>query len=96
MGFPLTDPDKFPLGLGELINAMDSAGTLRHLSLAKTSDGEWQASHRAEHGGYRVVIKATPFEAILGALAPVYGHSWSEIVPGLEIEDDEDDEGDLL
>lgn len=95
MAFPLTDPQTFPLSLGDLIDVMAEAGTLHHLSLAQTSDGEWQASHKRSYGGYKVIIKKTPWEAILGALAPDYGHVWSEVVPGLEIEDDEEEE-DLL
>mgnify|MGYP003629454038 CR=1 FL=1 len=95
MGFPLTDPEQFPLGLGELIDLMAEAGSLRHLSLAQTTNGEWQASHKGDQGGYRVIIKKSPWEAVLGALAPMYGHPWSDVVPGLEIGVDEEEE-DLL
>ena len=95
MGFPLTDPKTFPLALGDLIDLMAEAETLRHLSLVPTTQGQWQASHKSAYGGYKVVIKDTPWEAVLGALAPDYGKEWGEVVPGLEIEPD-DEEEDLL
>ncbi len=101
MGFPLTDPKKFPVSLGEVLSRMQEAGTLGHLSVSIYADGRCQASHKAPGSeGCNVYVMDDAWEAILRAIGPPYSKPWSSVVPGLEIDneddEDEDDYEDLL
>jgi hypothetical protein len=100
-GFPLTDPRRFPVPLGELLARLGDRGHLAHLSVAKTSDGNWQASCKAEYGkAYSVAIKDDMIQAILEAVGPGYNGEWVDLL-GAEyretfgIEDPEEDDDDL-
>lgn len=105
-GFPLTDPKRFPVPLGELLACLGAKGHLAHLSVTKTSDGLWQASCKAKGGkAYSVAIKADMIQAILEAVGPGYNGEWIELLGpeyretfGIEDpeEDDDDDMEDVL
>lgn len=80
-GFPLTDPKRFPVPLGELLACLGANGHLAHLSVVKTSDGLWQASCRVEGGkAYSVSIKADMIHAILEAVGPDYNREWADLL----------------
>lgn len=98
-GFPLTDPKRFPVPLGELLARLGARGHLAHLSVVKTSDGLWQASCKAEGGkAYSVAIKADMIQAILEAVGPGYNGEWADLLgPRYKaafdlVEDDTDDD----
>lgn len=98
-GFPLTDPRRFPVPLGELLARLGERGHLSHLSVVKTSDGNWQASCKVEGGkAYSVAIKADMIQAILEAVGPGYNGEWADLLgPRYKaafdlVEDDTDDD----
>lgn len=95
-GFPLTDPDRFPVPLDELLARLGERGKLAHLSIAATSSGEWQASCKGPEGnGYSVAIDDDMIRAILKAVGPDYGKTWPSLLGEdyeevFDVEDEED------
>ena len=102
----------FPLSLEDLLTVLAARGTLKHLSLTRTNDGDWQASVKRPSGplgsAYKVVIKTDVIDAVFGALGPEYGETWVDVlgpdfatifdgyVGASENEDEDEDEEDLL
>jgi hypothetical protein len=89
-GFPLTDPDLFPVPLGDVLRALHERGHFIHLSVSALSEGGFQASFRTgERSSYRVEMADDPVEAILKAVSPCYGHTWAELLGPAFAEADE-------
>lgn len=95
-GFPLTDPDVFPVPLGELLSRLGERGHLSHLSITRTQTGEWQASCRGEGDkAYTVSIESDMIRAILKAVGPDFGKEWASLLgeeyqDTFDIDDDEE------
>ena len=102
-GFPLTDPKRFPVPLGELLARLGDRGHLAHLNIVQTTEGRWQASCKVRGGkAYSVAIKDDMIEALLEAVGPGYNGEWPSLL-GEEyreafdlVEDDDDDLEDVL
>lgn len=76
-----SDPETFPVPLGELLEVMADRGVFQHLSVTPTGDGQWQSSFRDARGkAYNVAISDGIIESILKALAPDHGKTWGDIL----------------
>lgn len=76
----MTD-QQFPLEVGDLISILATRGYLHHLSLASTTDGNWQASvKRPGSSKYSLSIKPDPVAALLSALEPVGKETWADVL----------------
>lgn len=67
--------------LDDALAALADEGLLSHLSVARTSEGLWQASFRVKEGThYNVAVNENVLAAIYEALEPDGGLTLAEIV----------------
>ncbi|MGI9503158.1 MAG: hypothetical protein ACR2RE_08910 [Geminicoccaceae bacterium] len=65
--------------LADILRTFAERGHLRHISISALSDGRYQVSCKVlNEDAYSVDIREDLILAILKAIGPAYGHSWSE------------------
>ena len=67
--------------LADILSTFAERGHLRHISISALSDGRYQVSCKVlNEDAYKVDICGDLVLALLKAIGPGYGHSWSELL----------------
>ncbi|MGI9505146.1 MAG: hypothetical protein ACR2RE_19060 [Geminicoccaceae bacterium] len=67
--------------LADILRTFAERGHIRHISISAFSDGRYQVSCKVRDAdAYKVDIRGDLILAILKAIGPGYGHSWSELL----------------
>ena len=67
--------------LADILRNFAERGHLRHISISVLSDGHYQVSCKVlSEDAYKVDIREDLILALLKAMAPGHGHSWSELL----------------